>query len=115
LRIRSPNSRSELIETNIRQKSPASPGFFFFAWAFFFCGRVVRRTRARTIAIPVFLQPMQGDGLRNISATTLTLVINSIRFLKWQTANYESPFAEAAGLPYADDQKKTRLRSHLSA
>jgi hypothetical protein len=59
---------------------------------------------------------MQGSGRKKLATATTMLiaVIERIAILKWQL-RLAHALNGAAGLPCSDEQKKTRLRSHLSA
>jgi hypothetical protein len=109
-RIRSPSSRNELIEKHIRQKSPATPGFFRFT-VVNACG-----IPARSVFLPTQSCPYASERAY-AAADRDNKFYNRVDRAYFQNSNrYRAALlSSVAGLPCSDDQKKTRLRSHLSA
>jgi hypothetical protein len=109
--IRSPNWRNELFEKDIRQESPASPGFFLCAVVALGKLSLLKFLRNRIYTVVCAKANLNGHGK-----------LRQYRCRVWRGHAFEIAIATAlhlfdasAGLPCSDEQKKTRLRSHLSA
>jgi hypothetical protein len=111
-RIRSPSWRNELIK-KIFVKKPGSAGLFLFYLVAFV------RQLEHFLFVPRFAL---GDsiicrmaGLRNLGGRAF--VDPAIVRARFGNSNRDNaaPPERPSGLPCSDDQKKTRLHSHLSA
>jgi hypothetical protein len=113
-RIRSPSWRNELIKKDIRQKARQFRAFFIFYLV----------ALARHLEQFPFVRCFDlGDSvvcrlarLGSLGPTTIGLmpVIDRAGFGN-SNRDGVAPSRRASGLPCSDEQKKTRLHSHLSA